>query len=152
MNKPDPIDIHVGKRLKQRRLLLAMSQEKLADAIGITFQQIQKYENGSNRVGASRLFQIGQVLEAPVSYFFDEYSATSKRDVMLAQVAEETPHLKSDLMSRKETLNLIRAYYSIKNTRVRKKMMEMLRSLGEDMEMDKKTGKLTRCFVPRFSK
>ena len=136
---PDPIDIHVGKRLKQRRVLLGMSQEKLAASLGITFQQIQKYENGSNRVGASRLFQIGKVLDAPVSFFFDGYSPSGKSTPLteaFAQIAEDTPDLaeEEDLMNRKETLELVRAYYAIPNPKIRKKMLDMLRSLTDEEE------------------
>ena len=69
---PNPIDIHVGKRVRLRRTLLGMSQEKLGKAINLTFQQVQKYERGTNRIGSSRLYQLSQVLETPVSYFFDE--------------------------------------------------------------------------------
>src|SRR5579862_1779426 len=72
--KPNPIDVHVGSRVRLRRTLLGMSQEKLGEAIGLTFQQVQKYERGANRVGASRLYDLSQVLDVPVSYFFEEIS------------------------------------------------------------------------------
>src|SRR5579883_3316499 len=71
-DRPNPIDVHVGSRVRLRRTLLGMSQEKLGDAIGLTFQQVQKYERGANRVGASRLFELSRVLDVPVSFFFDE--------------------------------------------------------------------------------
>ena len=126
---PDPIDVHVGKRLKQRRTLIGLSQEKLADALGITFQQIQKYENGANRVGASRLFQIGRALDVPVSFFFDGYSPNNH-----LAVAEDTPNLDDDLMTQRETLTLVKAYYSIENEKVRKKVLDMIKSMAKDTQ------------------
>src|SRR5216683_1587867 len=75
-DKPDPIDVHVGSRVRLRRTLLGMSQGKLGDALGLTFQQVQKYERGANRVSSSRLFDLTRVLDVPVSYFFDEMSAS----------------------------------------------------------------------------
>src|ERR1700733_2897255 len=75
---PNPIDVHVGQRVRQRRTLLGMSQEKLAEAIGLTFQQVQKYERGANRVGSSRLFDLARVLDVPVSYFFEEMSVSTQ--------------------------------------------------------------------------
>jgi transcriptional regulator with XRE-family HTH domain len=125
---PDPIDVHVGRQLRQRRNLLGMSQEKLAESLGVTFQQVQKYESGTNRVGASRLFQIGRALDVPVSYFFDGYTPTNS----LPMAAEETPPLEDDLMTRKETLDLVRAYYTIPNPKVRRKMLDMIRSMAEN--------------------
>src|ERR1051325_5850247 len=80
--KPNPIDVHVGSRVRLRRTLLGMSQEKLGEAIGLTFQQVQKYERGANRIGASRLFDLSRVLDVPVSYFFEEMSS---------DVAQRTP-------------------------------------------------------------
>ncbi len=129
MKKPDPIDTYVGKRLKQRRNLIGLSQEKLSDQLGITFQQVQKYENGSNRVGASRLFQIGRVLGVPVSFFFEDYKPASITKTL--QAAEETAKIKDDVMTQKETLDLVRAYYAIPNAKVRKKMLDMLKSLSD---------------------
>src|SRR5256885_4646469 len=75
--KPNPVDVHVGARVRLRRTLLGMSQEKLGDAIGLTFQQVQKYERGANRIGASRLYDLSRVLDVPVSYFFEEFGETS---------------------------------------------------------------------------
>src|SRR5438876_11990831 len=90
---PNPVDVHVGSRVRLRRTLLGMSQEKLGDAIGLTFQQVQKYERGANRVGSSRLFDLARVLDVPVSYFFDEMSAsTSARSPgRLRGMAEQKP-------------------------------------------------------------
>jgi len=74
-DKPNPIDVHVGTRVRLRRTLLGMSQEKLGDALGLTFQQVQKYERGANRIGASRLYDLSRVLDVPVSFFFDDIKA-----------------------------------------------------------------------------
>lgn len=130
---PDPIDLHVGKRLKQRRVLTGTSQEKLADALGITFQQIQKYENGSNRMGASRLYQVGKVLDVPVAFFFEGFQTTVPQSETPAalQAAEETPEIDDDVMTRRETLELVKAYYAITNEDTRKKMLAVLRSMSD---------------------
>ncbi|MFZ2620320.1 MAG: helix-turn-helix domain-containing protein [Alphaproteobacteria bacterium] len=136
-NTPDPIDIHVGRKLKQRRTLLGLSQEKLADALGITFQQVQKYESGANRVGASRLFQIGKVLDVTVSHFFDGYTAptNSYSPAPTFAVAEDTKAFDDDILTRKETLDVVRAYYAIPNATIRKKMLGMMRAMA-DAEAD----------------
>src|SRR5882762_7396194 len=78
MARSHPVDVHVGARMRQRRTLLGMSQEKLGTAVGLTFQQIQKYERGSNRIGSSRLFEFAKVLDVPVSYFFDEMPSNAR--------------------------------------------------------------------------
>lgn len=130
---PNPIDVHVGKKLQLRRTLLGMSQERLGTLIGLTFQQIQKYESGANRVSSSRLFDIAQVLEIGIPYFFEG---------MTAQVEEQSPgHLQGavplvtdeekDPMARRETLELVRAYYQIKSPKVRKHLVDLARSLGK---------------------
>lgn len=130
----NPIDIYVGSRIRQRRTLLGMSQEKLGNAVGLTFQQIQKYERGANRVGASRLYQFSQLMDVPVSYFFDEIPA----DVIAAANAgsvgfsdQEQAVMDSDPMARRETLELVRAYYKVTDSRVRKCLFELLKSLGK---------------------
>src|SRR5206468_12374963 len=115
---PDPIDIHVGKRIKLRRTLLHISQEQLAGDIGVTFQQVQKYESGHNRVSASRLFDISRVLNCPIAYFFEDISAetTGERSTPGARgaegggLAEDSQAFGSDPMQRTETLELVRAY------------------------------------------
>ena len=92
-DKPNPIDVHVGTRVRLRRTLLGMSQEKLGEAIGLTFQQVQKYERGANRVGASRLYDLSRVLDVPVSYFFEEMGADVARaaEARLGGMAEAAP-------------------------------------------------------------
>lgn len=125
---PNPIDTHVGKRLKQRRMLAKLSQEKLAEALGITFQQIQKYENGTNRISASRLFETAKILGVPVSFFYEGYKNGHKP---LLAVAETAPNLDQDIMQQKETLELIRAYYAITDEKVRKSMLETIKNIGQ---------------------
>jgi transcriptional regulator with XRE-family HTH domain len=131
---PNPIDVHVGSRLRQRRTLLGMSQGKLANALGLTFQQVQKYERGANRVGSSRLFDLARVLGVPVSYFFDEMSAsTSARSPgRLRGMPELKPLVyKPDPMAKRETLKLVRAYYRITDARVRKRVFNLTKSLAK---------------------
>lgn len=127
-SNPDPVDIHVGGRVRLRRTLLSMSQEKLASALGITFQQVQKYENGTNRVGASRLFHIAKILKVPVSFFFEGYQNTDAAE----QVAESQEGLEaSNMLNKKETVDLVRAYYTIEDPIVRKKFLEMIKTFAK---------------------
>ena len=130
-NNPNPIDIHVGGRVRLRRTLLGMSQEKLAQALGLTFQQIQKYERGANRIGSSRLYHLSQILDVPVSFFFDDMP----HDVAAAgggrgmSDAEQDPY-GPDTMSKRETLELVRAYYRIPDDRLRRKVFELVKAAG----------------------
>ena len=131
--KPNPVDVHVGQRLRQRRVLVGLSQEKLARMVGITFQQVQKYERGANRIVASRLHELAQVLDVPVSYFFDDLSAkAANNDHKHAETGgrheETTGH---DVMAERETLELVRAYYNIEDERVRRRAFDLLRSLSK---------------------
>jgi transcriptional regulator with XRE-family HTH domain len=129
--RPNPVDVHVGGRLRQRRTLMGMSQEKLAEAIGLTFQQVQKYERGANRIGASRLHQLARVLEVPVSYFFEEMAhAGAPAGAEQPGFAEEPPAFEHDPMSRRETLELVRAYYRIPDGKVRKRVFEMVKAIA----------------------
>lgn len=141
---PNPIDIHVGARVKMRRTLLGMSQEKLGEAIGLTFQQVQKYERGLNRIGASRLYDISKVLEVTIGFFFEEMDTqvAERSPRMLAggapdgALAEEAALFDHDPMSRRETIELIRAYYCVPDRRVARKIFDLLKTLararGED--------------------
>ena len=130
---PNPIDVHVGQRIRQRRTLLGMSQEKLGEAIGLTFQQVQKYERGANRVGSSRLFDLARVLDVPVTYFFDEMSTAtaSKSPSRLRGLAEPKPEpFEPDPLAKRETLELVRAYYRIADPQARKRLFELTKALG----------------------
>ena len=132
--KPNPIDVHVGGRVRLRRTLLGMSQEKLGEAIGLTFQQVQKYERGANRIGASRLFDLSRVLDVPVSFFFDDMSDDVSQQsprMMVAGLAEEVAsRFEADPMTKRETLELVRAYYRIIDSHVRKRIFELAKALA----------------------
>jgi transcriptional regulator with XRE-family HTH domain len=125
--KPNPIDVHVGARLRQRRILLGMSQEKLGDAIGLTFQQVQKYEHGANRIGASRLFDVARVLEVPVSFFFEEIDlpATGSN-----RAAEAVGNPEADPMAKREALNLVRAYLRIHDPQTRRRLYDLTKAIA----------------------
>jgi transcriptional regulator with XRE-family HTH domain len=134
--RPSPIDVHVGSRIRLRRTLLGMSQERLGEALGLTFQQVQKYERGVNRVGASRLFDLSRVLDVPISFFFDDmpdsvasnYSAGSARRA--AGFSESHDGFGDDTLNRRETLELVRAYYRITDPAVRKRVFDLIKSMG----------------------
>lgn len=130
--KPNPVDVHVGSRVRLRRTLLGMSQEKLGEAIGLTFQQVQKYERGANRVGASRLYDLARVLDVPVSFFFDDMpDEIANKSVEERRDMAETPEpFENDPMNRRETLELVRAYYRIPDPQVRKRVFELAKALG----------------------
>jgi transcriptional regulator with XRE-family HTH domain len=136
--KPNPIDVHVGKRLRLRRTLLGMSQERLGDLLGLTFQQIQKYERGVNRIGSSRLYELGQILDVPVSFFFDDMVGSRLPGSMqgalsgLSEDADGFDHGAGGtlLLERRETLELVRAYYRITDAQVRKRLFELAKALG----------------------
>lgn len=130
--KPNPVDVHVGGRVRLRRTLLGLSQEKLGEAIGLTFQQVQKYERGANRIGASRLWDLSRVLDCPVAYFFeemeDDVQAASPRN--LTERTAEPEARDADPMTKRETLELVRAYYKITDPHVRRRIYELAKSLA----------------------
>jgi transcriptional regulator with XRE-family HTH domain len=129
--KPNPIDIHVGSRVRLRRTMLGMSQEKLGENLGITFQQIQKYEKGTNRVGASRLQQIARVLSTPVSFFFEDAPGQSGPNAQGFAEGDATNFV-VDFLSSAEGLQLNRAFVKIKDHKVRRKIIEMVRALSDE--------------------
>ena len=134
---PTPIDIHVGQRVRMRRTILGITQEKLAHVIGVSFQQVQKYERGVNRMGSSRLYDMANVLNVPVQYFFDE---------MDKKVADQAPRLRAGLsevpdveqpndpMAKRETLELVRAYYKVTDYKMRKGVLDLLRTMSKTNE------------------
>lgn len=135
--RPNPIDVHVGSRVRLRRTLLGMSQEKLGDAIGLTFQQVQKYERGANRIGSSRLFDLSRVLDVPVSFFFDDMPLeisenTPGNDSELAEASTES--YAADPLAKRETLELVRAYYQIDEPAVRKRLFDLAKALANTAE------------------
>jgi len=127
---PNPIDIHVGTRLRLRRTLMGLSQEKLGEAVGITFQQLQKYERGANRISASRLFNLAQVLDVPVGFFFDDLPAAAQAPEVTPVGSPSTAIEEEDSMARRETLELVRAYYRIDDGAVRRRAFELIKVLG----------------------
>ncbi|MCX4348390.1 MAG: helix-turn-helix domain-containing protein [Alphaproteobacteria bacterium] len=136
----NPIDVHVGNRIRLRRQLLGLSQEKLAEMLGLTFQQVQKYERGMNRVGASRLWDIGKVLSVPVNFFYEdmdeEVAKQSPRMFSLPDstpltLAEETENFDVDPMHRQETIELVKAYYKIPNRQAAKHMFELIIAMSK---------------------
>ena len=129
------IDMHVGKRIRLRRTLLGMSQEQLGSELDITFQQVQKYERGANRVSASRLWDISQILDSPINYFFDDMSENTMRSSprRVSRGADDvdfSDEQTKDPMARRETLELVRTYYSIKTPLVRKRVSDMVKSIA----------------------
>jgi transcriptional regulator with XRE-family HTH domain len=131
--KPNPIDIHVGSRLRLRRNMLGISQEKLGESLGITFQQVQKYEKGTNRVGASRLQAISSILGVPVSFFFED--APDSQGVSPKGLAEDSSSIYvADFMSSTEGLHLNRAFVRISDPKVRRRIVELVKALANDGE------------------
>jgi transcriptional regulator with XRE-family HTH domain len=127
---PNPIDKHVGSRVRMRRILIGMSQERLGGALGLTFQQVQKYEKGTNRIGASRLQQIAGVLNVPPAFFFEDMPATSGAGE--SSFAEEGAGFVVDFLSTSEGLMLNKAFVRIKEARVRKKIIDLVTALAQD--------------------
>lgn len=138
-NTPNPVDVHVGKRIRLRRTILHITQQQMADMLGLTFQQVQKYEKGMNRVGASRLWDISRVLEVPMGFFFEDMDAdvASQSPRMInalpdiLQVSERQFSFDEDPMKKEETLELIRAYYKITNRAIAKQMFDLMVSLSK---------------------
>lgn len=118
-----PVDVHVGKRIRQRRWLVGMTQQQLAEQVGIKFQQIQKYETGANRVSASRLWDIAEALDVKVSFFFEGLTATTGED----GAPQDMP---ADLMGDKEAMDLVRSYYAIPENQ-RRRLFELARVLSD---------------------
>ncbi len=129
---PSPVDVHVGARLRQRRTLLGMSQTTLGDAIGLSFQQVQKYERGRDRIGSGRLFNLSRVLDVPIEFFFDDMpTAVAASSPTLGDGrAKKPPSYEPDPMHKRETLELVRAYHKIKDANVRKRLRELAKALG----------------------
>lgn len=127
--KPNPVDQHVGSRVRLRRMLLGMSQERLGESMGLTFQQVQKYEKGVNRIGASRLFQISKILDVPVQFFFEEAPHSDRRTTPGMAEADSEAFILEFLNSR-EGLELNRAFVKIADPKVRKSVVDLVRALS----------------------
>src|SRR6185295_16565718 len=124
----DEIDLHLGKRLRRRRRLLGLTQQQLAGACGVRFQQIQKYECGANRISAARLWQLSEALEVPVGYFYDGLSEAAQQREATAETEGN-----GEMFARKETLDLIRAYYQL-GERPRRRLLDLAKSLNGEHE------------------
>ncbi len=121
---PNPVDVHVGVRVRTRRLLIGMNQETLARSLGLTFQQVQKYEGGANRVSASRLSEIADILGVPISYFFSDLEPGGGEPSLEKLEARER-------LQRPETIDLIRSYYAISDPAVRHQFLEMVKTVAQ---------------------
>ena len=130
---PNPIDKHVGSRVRMRRLLVGMSQEKLGTALGITFQQIQKYEKGTNRIGASRLQQISSVLGVPVSYFFEDASGEA---IPASGLGDKKGDYVADFLATSEGLQLTKSFMKVKDPKVRRRIVDLVASIADDAAGD----------------
>ncbi len=137
-HRPSPIDVHVGSRVRLRRTLLGMSQERLGEALGLTFQQVQKYERGVNRIGASRLYDLSRVLDVSISFFFDDMPmgggsvSFAQRNHGVSEPGQASfggPSLPPDLMQQRETLELVRAYNRIQDPAVRKRVFDLIKAM-----------------------
>ena len=130
--QPHPVDIHVGARVRQRRTLLGMTQTGLADALGLTFQQVQKYERGVNRIGAGRLYDLARVFDVSIEYFFEDMppEVAAISPAKGRGKAKKLPSYEPDPMATRETLELVRAYYKIENADVRQRVYQLTKTLG----------------------
>jgi transcriptional regulator with XRE-family HTH domain len=124
---PEPVDRHVGSRVRMRRLMLGMSQTSLADKLGLTFQQVQKYEKGKNRMGSSRLQQIANILQAPVTFFFEDAPGQTKPDGKAP-----SPAYVSDFLATKDGLTLTKAFMQIKNAKLRRSIVNLVEDIAGD--------------------
>ena len=129
---PNPIDRHVGSRVRMRRMLIGMSQEKLGEALGLTFQQVQKYEKGTNRIGASRLHRIASVLSVPVEFFYEGAPHGSAAGTGFAESPSST--YMSDFLSSNEGVQLVKAFLAIKDPKIRRKVVELIAVLASDAD------------------
>jgi transcriptional regulator with XRE-family HTH domain len=125
---PNPIDKHVGSRVRMRRMMLSMSQEKLGDALGLTFQQVQKYEKGTNRIGASRLQQISNILQVPVEFFFE--GAPHVGGAARADGDAPSPAYVSDFLASSDGLALTKAFMRISDTKLRRRIVDLVEQIA----------------------
>ena len=130
---PDPIDIHVGQRIKARRVGLRISQSEIGAALEVTFQQIQKYENGANRVGASNLYKMSKALNVEVSYFFDDMAIAPKIRALSDQPAASFDH---DPMTQPESIKLVHNYFRITSPAIRARMFQLVKSIADQESLE----------------
>jgi transcriptional regulator with XRE-family HTH domain len=129
---PNPIDKHVGSRVRMRRMMLGMSQEKLGDALGLTFQQVQKYEKGTNRIGASRLQQIAIILQVPVSFFFEGAPHVPGIGKSSGMSEAPSPAYVSDFLATSDGLSLTKAFMRIKNSKLKRRIVDLVEQIAGD--------------------
>jgi transcriptional regulator with XRE-family HTH domain len=131
--RPNPVDIHVGNRVRLQRMLIGISQEKLGERLGLTFQQVQKYEKGINRIGASRLFELSRVLGVPVQFFYDDAPGSGSAPTATPGFADRPSdsHV-FEFLSSREGLELTRAFSRITDPKVRKSVLDLVRSLADE--------------------
>jgi transcriptional regulator with XRE-family HTH domain len=133
---PNPIDRHVGSRVRMRRVLVGLSQEKLGEALGLTFQQVQKYEKGTNRIGASRLQQMSRILGVPVEYFFDGAPQFAQRELVTGLEDQGDTAYVADFLATNEGIQLNRAFLRIRDPKLRRKVVELVSAIaGEDIPL-----------------
>ena len=125
---PNPIDKHVGSRVRMRRMMLSMSQEKLGGALGLTFQQVQKYEKGTNRIGASRLQQISHILQVPVAFFFE--GATTFHPQSDGTREAPSPTYVADFLATSDGLALTKAFMEIKEPKLRRRIVDLVEEIA----------------------
>lgn len=125
---PNPIDKHVGSRVRMRRMMLGMSQEKLGDALDLTFQQVQKYEKGTNRIGASRLHQIAHILQVPTSFFFEGAPQSGKETSIVP--GAPSPSYVSDFLATSDGLSLTKNFMQIKNSKIRRRIVDLVEQIA----------------------
>jgi len=126
---PHPVDVHVGGRVRLRRIMLGLSQDKLGEALGLTFQQVQKYEKGVNRIGASRVFELAKILEVPVQYFYDDFDGRTGVSYGFAESNEDNTFM--DLLHSPEGVQLCRHFAEISDPRVRKRVLDLVKTLAD---------------------
>ena len=136
MPKLHPVDVHVGGRMRQRRSLVRMSQRKLGGSVGLTMNQIKKHERGTNRISSSRLYEFAKLLEVPVSYFFDDMPSNALSSPPMSDWGDfgevGTPfEQRKDLLSKRETLELVQAYHTIQEERLRTSILATIRAVGQ---------------------
>src|ERR1700693_1712075 len=129
---PNPIDKHVGSRVRMRRMMLSMSQEKLGDGLGLTFQQVQKYEKGTNRIGASRLQQISNILQVPVAFFFEGAPHLAGTPVALGMSEAPSPAYVSDFLATSDGLSLTKAFMRIADAKLRRRIVDLVEQIAGD--------------------
>lgn len=143
MSTPHPVDVHVGRRLRLKRTILGLSQDAVGKEIGVTFQQIQKYERGINRMGASRLFDFAKTLGVPIQYFFEGYGDYAMDEVSAYALGEPAAGYEHEKVNNRETLEVMRAYYRIKSPAVRKRIIDLIKAMADDNAEEKGDKKVT---------